>query len=68
MSPIDEQTVQATSARAWFRMNLMSGSVQGTSLRASDYQNPLQDSAGHDRTVRLIRADTPRGYVLVPEG
>jgi hypothetical protein len=39
----------------------MSGSVQGTSLRASDYQNPLQDSADHDRTVRLASADISEG-------
>jgi hypothetical protein len=38
------------------------------SIPDSDYQDPLRDSAGHDRTVRLIRADTSRGYVLVPEG
>lgn len=31
-------------------LNLAPGSVQGANLRSSDYQNPLPDGAGHDRT------------------
>jgi hypothetical protein len=47
--------------------NLVTGSAQGTNLRASDYQKPLPVSAGHDRTVRLVSADNSRRYVLVPD-
>ncbi len=48
-------------------LNLVSGSAQDANLLASDYQNPLQDSAGHDRTVRLASADISGRYVLMRE-
>jgi hypothetical protein len=46
--------------------HLVSGLMQGTNLRSSDYQNPLPHSAGHDRTVRLASTDASQCYVLVP--
>jgi hypothetical protein len=46
---------------------LMSDSVQDSDLRASDYQHPLPDSSGHDRTPRLTRVDTSQRCVLVPD-
>jgi hypothetical protein len=33
------------------RLSLVSGSAQGTNLRASDYQKPLPDNASHDGTL-----------------
>lgn len=47
--------------------DLVSGSVQDANLRSSDYQNPLPDSAGHDRTLRLTSAYTSQRSVLVPD-
>lgn len=48
-------------------LNLGSGSVQGGDLRSSYYHNPLPDSSGHDRTVRLASTDASRRYVVVPD-
>jgi hypothetical protein len=46
-------------------LNLASGLVQGANLRASDYQKPLPDSAGHARTSLATSADTSGWSVLV---
>jgi hypothetical protein len=48
-------------------LNLISRSAQDANLRASNYRDPLPDSAGRDRTVRLVSADISRRYVLVPD-
>jgi hypothetical protein len=50
-----------------FAEPVASGSVQGTNLLASDYQDPLPDSTGHHRTARLASADTSQRYALVPD-
>jgi hypothetical protein len=44
----------------------VSGLARRTNLRASDYQKPLPDSAGHDGTLSLTSSDTSRQYVLAP--
>jgi hypothetical protein len=48
-------------------LNLVSGSAQDANLLTSDYQDPLPNSAGHHRIVRLASADTSHRYALVPD-
>ena len=39
----------------WFRY--LCPALQYANLLTSDYEDPLPDSAGHDRTIRLVSAD-----------
>ena len=57
MSPIDEQTVQATERPRLVPHEPDVSPVQGTNLRASDYQMRLPDNADHAWTSLVSSAD-----------
>jgi hypothetical protein len=61
VSPIDEQTVQATERPRLVPHEPDVSPVQGTNLRASDYQMRLPDNADHAWTSLVAARMLPVG-------